>query len=75
MSDETERPEDTVRRYAGRLVAVERMLEDELIRLTAPDLRPVQWWERRRRHWVQGVEDARSVSAQHLRLIREALDG
>lgn len=58
----TERPEDTVRRFASILGALERMVDAEIKRLEANDLSPPRWWEIRRKAWTHGVETARAVS-------------
>ena len=67
----TERPEDTVRRFAGQLVRLEQMIDTEIARLEADDLK-ASWWERRRKHWVEGVGVARAVSVQNLWEIKSA---
>jgi len=72
-ANETERPEDTVRRFARRLVTVEELVDSELARIATDDLYPARWWQFLRRKWRAGVFDARGVHADHLRKIREAL--
>ena len=79
MSDEpttdlTERPEVTVRRFAGRLVRIEQMVDDEIARIDVADL-PCEWWQWRRKHWVDGVGTARAVSLRHLVSIKSAFYG
>jgi hypothetical protein len=73
--NETERPEDTVRRQARKLVRLEAMIDAELERVRKVDDLPVQWWERRRRQWVDGVITARVISEEHLWAIKSAFYG
>lgn len=72
MTNETERPEDTVRRFARKLIRVEAMVDAELERVSKDDLRPAAWWEFRRRVWIEGVRAARRVTAQRLVAIKSA---
>ena len=71
----TERPEDTLRRFARKLVRIEAMVDAELERVRRTDDLPCQWWERRRRHWVEGVGTARAVSECNLWAIKSAFYG
>ena len=71
--NETELPEDTVRRLAGKLVRIEKMIDDELERVRqTDDLFPAQWWQFIRRAWMDGVGTARAVSESKLWPIKSA---
>ena len=72
MTHETERPEDAARRMAGKLLRIEAMVDAELERVRRTDDLPCQWWQRRLRHWVDGVGTARAVSERRLWKIKSA---
>lgn len=68
----TETPEVAVRRQARKLLRIEALIDAELIRVRVRgDLR-VGWWQRRRKHWVDGVRVARKVTEKHLVEIKNA---
>ena len=70
--NETERPEDTVRRLAMRLRRIEQMVDTEIERLECDDLAPALWWQLLRKAWIEGVRTARAVSVRRLRGIKSA---
>lgn len=73
MTDETERPGDTARRYAGMLIHLEKMVDAELERVRrVNDLIPAHWWQFYRRGWLEGVGVARVVTEMELWKIKSA---
>ncbi len=70
--NQQERPEDTVRRFASKLVRIEEMIDAELERVRRTDDLACEWWQRRRRQWVDGVGTARVVSERRLWAIKSA---
>ncbi len=72
VTDQKEIPKDTVRRLAGKLVRIEAMIDAELERVRRTDDLTCEWWQRRRRQWVDGVGTAHAVSEGKLWKIKSA---
>jgi hypothetical protein len=73
MTDLTETPEDSARRFAGQLVRIEKKIDAELARVRqTDDLMPARWWQFLRRQWLDGVRTARASSEQKLWSIKSA---
>jgi hypothetical protein len=71
-ADCQERPEDTVRRFAHRLVCLQQIADAELERVRRTDDLSCKWWQRRRRQWADGVGVARACSEAALWEIKSA---
>ena len=76
ITDTEELPEDTVRRYAHKLINLEKMVDDELERVRrTDDLPQTKWWQFRLRAWVEGVSNARGSAEMKLWPIKSEFYG
>jgi len=76
MTDENKRTRSAAMQaaaeQAGRLGRVESLVDAEIKRLDTKDIH-AEWWQWRRRHWVDGVGTARAVSLRQMWAIKSVL--